>query len=178
MSDPHFGHSSPEGPGRAGAAVSDGCRLRVNGGTQTLAAHPGMTLLQALREGLHLHGPKHGCGEGGCGACTVLVDGRAQTSCNLPLWAVQDREVVTLEGLGTPEHPHPLQRAFLEEQAAQCGYCTAGMITAAAALLACNPDPDRAAIVQALEPQLCRCGAHGRIVRAVQRAARLMRGEV
>jgi len=118
---------------------------------------------------LGLSGPKFGCGQGECGACTVLVDGRAQTSCNLPLWSVQNRQVSTLEGLGSPEHPHPLQTAFLEENAAQCGYCIAGIITAAAALLQAQPNPSRADIVQALDKHLCRCGAHNRMIRAVQK---------
>lgn len=129
------------------------------------------TLLSVLRDELALSGPKFGCGQGECGACTVLVDGRPQTTCNLPVWDVEGKQVVTLEGLGTPACPHPLQSAFIEERAAQCGYCVAGIVTAAAALLASNPAPDRAAIVQALDKHLCRCGAHNRMIRAIQRAA-------
>lgn len=128
-------------------------------------------LLSVLRGELGLSGPKFGCGQGECGACMVLVDGQPQTSCNLPVWAVQGRQVTTLEGLGTPACPHPVQAAFIEERAAQCGYCVAGIITSAAALLAGNPAPSRDAIVQALDKHLCRCGAHMRMVRAVQRAA-------
>ena len=129
------------------------------------------TLLSVLRDELGLSGPKFGCGQGECGACMVLIDGTPQTACNVPVWAVESRAVVTLEGLGTPAHPHALQTAFLDERAAQCGYCVAGIVTSAAALLARDPAPTRDAIVQALEPHLCRCGAHGRMVRAVQRAA-------
>ncbi|HSI57128.1 MAG TPA: (2Fe-2S)-binding protein [Ideonella sp.] len=131
----------------------------------------GATLLSMLREELALSGPKFGCGQGECGACMVLVDGRPQTACNLPVWAVEGREVVTVEGLGTPECPHPVQAAFLAERAAQCGYCVAGIVTSAAALLARDPAPSRDAIVQALDKHLCRCCAQQRMVRAVQRAA-------
>ena len=129
------------------------------------------TLLSLLREELGLSGPKFGCGQGECGACMVLVDGQPQTACNLPLWSLQGRQVTTLEGLGTPGRPHPLQTAFIEERAAQCGYCVAGIITSASALLQHNPNPSRDDIVQALEKHLCRCGAHNRMIRAVQRAA-------
>jgi nicotinate dehydrogenase subunit A len=128
-------------------------------------------LLSVLRDELGLCGPKFGCGQGECGACMVLVDGQPQTACNLPLWAVQGRQVTTLEGLGTPERPHPVQAAFVQQRAAQCGYCVAGIITSAAALLAENPAPSREAIVQALDKHLCRCGAHNRMIRAVQAAA-------
>ena len=128
-------------------------------------------LLSVLRGELGLSGPKFGCGEGDCGACMVLVDGQPQTACNLPVWAVQGKQVVTLEGLGTSSRPHPLQAAFVAERAGQCGYCLAGIITSAAALLAANPAPSRDAIVQALDKHLCRCGAHQRMIRAVQRAA-------
>jgi nicotinate dehydrogenase subunit A len=129
------------------------------------------TLLSMLRDELALSGPKFGCGQGECGACMVLVDGQPQTACNLPVWAVEGKQVTTIEGLGTPACPHPLQAAFIEERAAQCGYCVAGIVTSAAALLAANPSPDRAAIVQALDKHLCRCGAHTRMIRAVERAA-------
>lgn len=128
-------------------------------------------LLSVLRDELGLSGPKFGCGQGECGACMVLVDGDPQTSCNLPVWSVQGRQVTTVEGLGTPASPHPVQAAIIEERAAQCGYCVAGIITSACALLAQNPNPSRDAIVQALDKHLCRCGAHTRMVRAVQRAA-------
>lgn len=129
------------------------------------------TLLSVLRDELNLSGPKFGCGQGECGACMVLVDGQPQTSCNLPVWSIQGRQVTTLEGLGTPARPHPVQTAFIEERAAQCGYCVAGIITSACALLARNPQPSRDEIVQGLEKHLCRCGAHTRMVRAIERAA-------
>lgn len=138
---------------------------------------PNATLLSVLRGELALSGPKFGCGQGECGACMVLVDGQPQTACNLPVWAVEGKQVITLEGLGTAECPHPLQTAFIEERAAQCGYCVAGIVTAAAALLAHNPAPDRAAIVQALDKNLCRCGAHNRMIRAIQRAAAALQAD-
>lgn len=129
------------------------------------------TLLSVLRDELNLSGPKFGCGQGECGACMVLVDGQPQTSCNLPVWSVQGKKITTLEGLGTPEHPHPVQTAFIEERAAQCGYCVAGIITSACALLARKPQPSREDIVQGLEKHLCRCGAQTRMLRAIERAA-------
>lgn len=129
-------------------------------------------LLSVLRGELGLSGPKFGCGQGECGACMVLVDGQPQPSCNLQVGAVQGRHITTVEGLGTPACPHPVQSAFIEERAAQCGFCVAGIITSAAALLASNPAPGRAAIIAALDKHLCRCGAHTRMVRAVERAAR------
>jgi nicotinate dehydrogenase subunit A len=128
-------------------------------------------LLSVLRDELSLSGPKFGCGQGECGACMVLVDGQAQTACNLPVWSLQGKQVTTLEGLGTPEQPHPVQAAFVQDRAAQCGYCVSGIVTSAAALLRREPSPSRAAIVAALEPHLCRCGAHNRMVRAIERAA-------
>jgi nicotinate dehydrogenase subunit A len=131
------------------------------------------TLLSVLRDELALSGPKFGCGQGECGACMVLVNGQPQTACNVPVWSVQGQQVVTLEGLGTPEKPHPVQAAFVQNRAAQCGYCVAGIITSAAAL-ARNPNPDRAAIVQALDKHLCRCGAQQRMMAAVQSAASRM----
>jgi nicotinate dehydrogenase subunit A len=145
--------------------------LHVNQQAVPFDGDPNAMLLAVLRDELGLSGPKFGCGQGGCGACMVLVDGQPQTACNLPVWAVAGKQVVTLEGLGTPACPHPVQTAFIAERAAQCGYCVAGIVTSAAALLAGNPSPSRVAIVQALEPHLCRCGAHGRMIRAVQRAA-------
>ena len=145
--------------------------LHVNGQPCPHAVDDQATLLSLLRDELGLSGPKFGCGQGECGACMVLVDGQPQTACNLPLAAVQGRQVVTLEGLGTPQRPHPLQTAFLDERAAQCGYCVAGIITSAAALLASTPRPSREQIIAALDKHLCRCGAHPRMLRAVQRAA-------
>jgi aerobic-type carbon monoxide dehydrogenase small subunit (CoxS/CutS family) len=129
-------------------------------------------LLSMLRNELGLSGPKLGCGEGECGACMVLVNGKPQTSCNLPLWAVQGHEVTTLEGLGQDGKPHALQQAFMDENAGQCGYCLSGILISASALLRQTPLPTRAQICQALDTHLCRCGAHERIIRAVQRAAK------
>lgn len=133
------------------------------------------TLLSVLRTELGLNGPKFGCGQGDCGACTVLVEGKPQTSCNLPVWAVQGRQITTLEGLGTTSCPHPVQTEFIEGNAAQCGFCVSGIITAAAALLMSNPTPCRDDIVKALDKHLCRCGAHNRMISAIQRAAERMR---
>ena len=129
------------------------------------------TLLQALRGDFGLNGPKLGCGAEACGACHVLLDGVSVPSCALPVAAVAGRVVVTLEGLGTEEKPHPLQTAFLAEQAGQCAYCIPGIIISAAALLAANPLPDEDAVRAALQPHLCRCPSHNRIIRAVLRAA-------
>ena len=147
--------------------------LRVNGALHRLENVSGDTpLLYALRNDLGLNGVRYGCGAAQCGSCTVLLDGSAVPSCITPLASVGEAEVTTLEGLGTPERPHPVQAAFIEEQAAQCGYCTAGMIVAAAGLLQNNPAPDDDAIRTALNRNLCRCGSHDRIVRAVRNAAR------
>jgi nicotinate dehydrogenase subunit A len=151
--------------------------FHVNGRPCTPDADEQTPLLSILRDELNLSGPKFGCGEGECGACVVLVNGEPQASCNLPIWSVQGKQVVTLEGLGTPEQPHPLQRAFVEENAAQCGYCVAGIVTAAAALLQRNSNPSRDEIAQALDKHLCRCGAHNRMIRAVQRAAAAMQSK-
>ncbi|MET3893457.1 nicotinate dehydrogenase subunit A [Bosea sp. OAE506] len=152
-----------------------GTRLTVNGTGRTLAAASETMLLDVLRGELGLKAARFGCGEGLCGSCRVLVDGHAVASCNTPLWSVAGREVVTLEGLGSPGAPHPVQTALIAEQAAQCGYCISGIVVSAAALLALTPDPDDAAIRAALDPNLCRCGAHNRILRAVRRAAAAMR---
>ncbi len=129
----------------------------------------GTSLLLALRE-YGLNGPKLGCGEEACGACHVLVDGVSLPSCALPVEAVAGKSVTTLEGLGSAEHPHPLQTAFLEEQAGQCAYCLSGIMISAAALLARGPRPSEAAVREALQPHLCRCHSHNRILRAVMRA--------
>lgn len=150
-------------------------KLNVNGQPLSPSADEQAPLLAVLRGELGLCGPKFGCGQGECGACMVIVDGVAQTSCNLPLWALDGKAVTTLEGLGTPAQPHPLQSAFLEENAGQCGYCLSGVITSAAALLREHAQPTREQIVQALERHLCRCGAHNRMVRAIERAAERMR---
>jgi nicotinate dehydrogenase subunit A len=146
-------------------------QITVNGTQQTVNAAPDTPLLYVLRNDLALNGPKFGCGLSQCGACTVLLNGRAVRSCVLPLSRVGDQPVTTLEGLGTPSAPHPLQQAFLDEQAGECAYCMNGMLMVAAGLLAQNPSPSEADIKQALNGNLCRCGSQPRIVRAVQRAA-------
>jgi len=152
--------------------------LNVNGERITTAVDdPEVPLLYLLRGNLGLHGPRFGCGLAQCGACTVHVDGKAVRSCVTPLSSIsEDNKILTLEGLGTPENLHPLQRAFIEEQAAQCGYCINGMIMEAAAFLTTNPKPSEADIKTALAANLCRCGAHVRIVRAVKRAADVVQG--
>ena len=147
--------------------------LRVNGRVVTIDSwDPGQPVLYVLRNSLGLHGPKFGCGLGQCGACTVLMDGKAVRSCMTPLRQAIGRTVTTLEGLGTPEHPDRLQAAFIAEQAAQCGYCTNGMIMTAKALLSQTPHPTPEQIKQGLAHNLCRCGTHTRIVNAVLRAAK------
>ncbi len=147
--------------------------LHVNGQAVTVKTDdPDMPLLYALRNELDLHGPRFGCGLGQCGACTVHIDGEAVRSCITPLSALSaSQKIITLEGLGSPEHPHPVQKAFIGEQAVQCGYCINGMIMQSAALLAKVPKPSGAQIREALANNLCRCGTHLRIVRAVQRVA-------
>jgi nicotinate dehydrogenase subunit A len=145
-------------------------KITVNGRTHDVRAGADTPLLYVLRDELQLDGPKFGCGLAQCGACTVIVNGKATRSCVLPVSAVTS-PVTTVEGLGTPAHPHPLQSAFIAEQAAQCGYCISGMVVTAAALLKTNHAPTDAQIHQALEGNLCRCGSHLRITRAVKRAA-------
>lgn len=145
--------------------------ITVNGKPHEVQADPDTPLLYVLRNELKLNGSKFGCGLSQCGACTALVDGEAVRSCIYPVSAVVGKQVTTLEGLGTLEHLHPLQEAFIDEQAAQCGYCISGMIMTAAAFLMQNPSPDEAAIRQALAGNLCRCGTHMRILRAVARGA-------
>ena len=145
--------------------------LRVNNQTRVVETDPTTPLLYVLRDDLELHGPRFGCGLGQCGACTVIMDGNAVRSCSIPVSAAQNRRITTLEGLGTLEHPHVLQTAFIQEQAAQCGYCMNGMIMTAKALLDKNPKPSDDQIKQALNGNLCRCGSHLRVIRAVQRAA-------
>lgn len=151
--------------------------LTVNGQQHTLDVDPSTPLLYVLRNDLELHGAKYGCGLGQCGACTVHVDGKAVFSCLLPVSALQGRQVRTLEGLGTLEHPNPLQKAFAVEQAAQCGYCISGMIMRAQALLDVNPHPNKAEIRAHMDVNLCRCGTHMRILRAIERVADLKAGE-
>jgi len=149
--------------------------LNINGQQQTVDADPDTPLLYVLRGELGLNGAKYGCGLGQCGACTVLVDNRAAFSCITPVAALADKRIVTLEGLGSADNPGPLQHAFIEEQAAQCGYCTAGMIMRAEGLLRRNNQPAEAEIRAAMQPNLCRCGTHMRILRAVRRAAAVIR---
>ncbi len=146
-------------------------RLIVNGQPREVAADPETPLLYVLRNDLGLTGTKFGCGLGQCGACTVIVGGQAVRSCMIPVQAVAGQAVTTIEGLGSPETPHPLQTAFIEEQAVQCGYCTPGILMEAKAFLDRTPRPTDAQIKQALDGVLCRCGTHGRVIRAVMRAA-------
>ena len=148
--------------------------LKVNGATRSVPAEPDTPLLYVLRNDLELNGAKFGCGAAQCGACTVLVDGQAVRSCVTPIGSLAKSEITTLEGLGTLDRLHPLQRAFIDEQAAQCGYCINGMIMSAKALLDRNPRPSEGDVREALAANLCRCGTHGRIIRAVLRAARDM----
>ena len=145
--------------------------LTVNGRSHAVAAEPETALLYVLRNDLKLKGARFGCGMGQCGACTVLVDGKPVQSCDLPLSAAAGKSILTVEGLARNGELHPLQRAFVEEQAAQCGFCATGIIMTAKALLDANPRPDEAEIRTALKGNLCRCGTHHRILRAIQRAA-------
>jgi nicotinate dehydrogenase subunit A len=149
--------------------------LTVNGRAVSVGADPDTPLLDVLRNHLGLVGSKFGCGQEQCGSCMVLVDGAPRKSCGTALSTVAGKAVVTIEGIGTPERPHPLQQAFLDEQAGQCGYCLAGILISAKALLDKNPAPTRAEIAAALDDNICRCGSHVRILRAVERAARAMR---
>jgi nicotinate dehydrogenase subunit A len=150
-------------------------KLTVNGKQHDISSEPDTPLLYVLRDELELNGAKFGCGLGQCGACTVLVDGNAVFSCVTPLLVVAGKTVTTVEGLGTEREPGPMQRAFIQEQAAQCGYCIPGMMMRAHALLQKNPRASDADIRAALQPNLCRCGTHMRILRAVRRAAETMR---
>jgi nicotinate dehydrogenase subunit A len=146
-------------------------RFRLNGVETAVDADPDRPLLDVLRAELGLTGPHFGCGAGECGACHVLLGDRAVTSCDTPLWSAADQDITTVEGLGNAERPHPLQRAFIAEQAMQCGYCVPGIMISAAALLRQNPTPTDADVRAALERNLCRCGSHNRMIRAVLRAA-------
>ncbi|BCM18852.1 (2Fe-2S)-binding protein [Mesorhizobium sp. J8] len=152
-------------------------KLNVNGASHDIDVDPATPLLYVLRNDLKLNGAKFGCGLGQCGACTVMVDGKAVFSCLTPAMLVEGRAIKTVEGLGTIDDPGPMQKAFVEQQAAQCGYCIAGMMMRAQALLEAKPDAADADIRQALEPNLCRCGTHMRILRAVARARDLMQGK-
>lgn len=144
--------------------------LTVNGAPVTVVADPGTPLLTVLRDHLDLRGSRFGCGLGLCGACFVRLDGQVVASCETPLWSAAGRSVVTVEGLGTVDDPHPVQRALLEEQAAQCGFCISGVVVRAAALLEEEPRPSEEQVAEALDRNLCRCGVQRRIVRAVVRA--------
>ena len=157
--------------------MAQALRLRVNGTEHAIEADPATPLLGVLRGTLGLTASHFGCGANQCGACNVLIDGQAVAACDTPMWAAAGKEIVTVEGLGTPEAPHPLQRAFIAEQAMQCGYCISGILVSAAALMRRNPDPSDAEVRAGLDRNLCRCGAHNRIVRAVLRAAREARNK-
>jgi nicotinate dehydrogenase subunit A len=145
--------------------------LKVNGVPRSVTAEPDTPLLYVLRNDFELNGAKYGCGLSQCGACTVLIDGQAARSCVTPISALEKSEITTIEGLGSIDKPHVLQQAFIEEQAAQCGYCTNGMIMSAKELLDRNPRPSEPDVRAALASNLCRCGTHNRIIRAVLRAA-------
>jgi nicotinate dehydrogenase subunit A len=149
--------------------------LSVNGNIATVIADGDTPLLDILRNHLGLVGTKFGCGQEQCGCCMVLIDGRPEKSCGKALSAVAGKAITTIEGLGTPERPHALQQAFLDEQAGQCGYCLSGILISAKALLDHNPSPSRAEIAASLDDNICRCGSHVRILRAVERAARVLR---
>jgi len=146
--------------------------IRVNGKSHSIEAADATPLLYVLRNDLELNGAKYGCGFAQCGACTVIVDGKSVRSCVTALSTVADKAITTIEGLGGSDNPHPLQTAFIEEQAAQCGYCANGMIMTAKTLLDKNPRPTEAQIKKAMAANFCRCGTHNRIVRAIQRAAK------
>ena len=152
-------------------------RLKVNQQTVDLTLSSAATLLHVLRNDLALNAPKYGCGLGECGACTVLIDGIPARACVIPALEMADREITTLEGLGDAQHPHPVQQAFIDTQAAQCGYCLNGMLMMAVALLQKNPQPSDDQIRQALSANLCRCGTHLEIIAAVHRAAELMKAQ-
>ncbi len=157
--------------------MSEAFNLNVNGAEHSIGADADTPLLYVLRNDLNLKATRFGCGLGQCGSCNVLVDGHNVPSCDVPVSAVAGKRVTTIEGLGTRERLHPLQQAFIDEQAAQCGYCVNGIIISAKALLDRNPHPSEAEICSALERNLCRCGTHNRIVRAVKRAAILLTAE-
>ena len=146
-------------------------RFRLNGVETDIDADPDSSLLSILRGPMRMTGPHFGCGANECGACNVIVGDRAVAACDTPLWSVADKDITTVEGLGNPAKPHPLQRAFIAEQALQCGYCVPGILMSAAALLMQNANPSETEVRRALDRNLCRCGSHNRMVRAVLRAA-------
>jgi aerobic-type carbon monoxide dehydrogenase small subunit (CoxS/CutS family) len=146
-------------------------RLTVNGRAFTVDADPQTSLLSVLREQLDLTGTKYGCGEGQCGACTVLIDGKAQRSCITKMATVGQKQITTIEGLAKGDQLHPVQQAFLDEDALQCGYCTPGMIMSAVSLLKQNPHPSQSQIVEFMDGNVCRCGTYSRIIRAIQKAS-------
>ena len=146
-------------------------RFRLNGVEMVVDADSDRSLLDVLRGSLGMIGPHFGCGAGECGACNVIIGDRAMAACDTPLWSVADKDITTIEGLGSAGQPHPLQRAFIAEQALQCGYCAPGILMSAAALLKRNPTPSSGEVRDALDRNLCRCGSHNRMVRAVLRAA-------
>jgi nicotinate dehydrogenase subunit A len=146
-------------------------RFRLNGVETTVEADPDRSLLDILRGPMRMTGPHFGCGANECGACNVIVGDHAVAACDTPLWSVAGKDITTIEGLGNEQQPHPLQRAFIAEQALQCGYCVSGILMSAAALLKRNPKPTSADVRDALDRNLCRCGSHNRMVRAVLRAA-------
>ena len=146
-------------------------RFSLNGAETEIDADPDRSLLDILRGQLGMTGPHFGCGAGECGACNVIIGDRAVSACDTPLWSIADKDVTTIEGLGTSERPHPLQRAFITEQALQCGYCVSGILMSAAALLKQNPKPTETEVRAALDRNLCRCGSQNRMVRAILRAA-------
>jgi len=148
--------------------------LHVNGKSHDVTTEADTPLLYVLRNDLSLKSAKYGCGQEQCGACSVIIDGERAFSCSVDIADAADKEITTLEGIGSAEKPHPIQTAFIAEQAAQCGYCTAGIIVATKVLLDGNPNPDMTAIRTALQDNLCRCGVHSRVFRAVRRAAREM----
>src|ERR1700761_5965754 len=148
-----------------------GIQFRLNGVETDVDADPDMSLLSVLRGRLGMTGPHFGCGANECGACNVMIGDHAVASCDTPLWSVADKDVTTIEGLGTEQAPHPLQRAFIAEQALQCGYCVSGILISAAALLKQTPKPTEMEVRAALDRNLCRCGSQNRMVRAILRAA-------
>jgi nicotinate dehydrogenase subunit A len=151
--------------------MADDFTLRVNGREHTVRAEPNTPLIYVLRNDLKLKGTRFGCGQGNCGACTVLIDGKAVQSCDTPVWSAPGHEITTIEGLGSADAPGRLQQAFIDEQALQCGYCINGIIMSAEALLRANSAPTEAEIASGLERNLCRCGTHVRVLRAIKRVA-------